>query len=177
MPQLATQAHPPPGRADRQLGGRRQPRRRRAGTIVFPGSRGVEGGGGPGDGRLEALELTLEDNERLAVGQSGGVGVDQFVDGTTELAGDLVDDRHRFSLGTEDLTGRGSDPDDRSLTLPEQVFTRQARPAPVSTGGGGVVLAPAERGDDGGRVSPGRQFGEKVGGRRRHSLDGPLDGR
>lgn len=80
VPKLPPQAHPPVGGGRGQMRLGRQPRRRRPGTVGLPSAGGVEDRRRPGDRRVQALALTVESHEGLAVGDQGRIDLDQRVD-------------------------------------------------------------------------------------------------
>ena len=93
VPQRAAQAQPAAGDRHRHAGPRRQPRRRAAGAVGLPGAARVEGGRGPRGRRLQAIELAMQRQDRLAVGEARRIGRTHRVD----RAPQLLEHVHRLS--------------------------------------------------------------------------------
>jgi len=85
MPENPPQAHPPLGRGHGQVAAGGQPGRRRAGAVGLPRPGGVEGRRGPGGHGQHALQLAVQADHRFAVGENGGINLDQLVDCGGEL--------------------------------------------------------------------------------------------
>ena len=66
--------------ASRKVATRGDPGRRVAGAVGCPGSRGIEGGHGPGHDSAEAGELALQGLDRLGVGETSRVRSGQAID-------------------------------------------------------------------------------------------------
>lgn len=88
--QSPPQAQAPPCRRQRRADASRQPRRRAAGTVGLPGAARLEGGRGPGGGRVQPLELAMQVLDGLAVGEPRRLCLTDRVD----RAGELDEDVH-----------------------------------------------------------------------------------
>ncbi len=93
VPQRPPQPQAPPCRRQRRADARREPRRRAAGTVGLPGAARLEGGRGPGGGRIQPLELAMQVLDGLAVGEPRRLCLTHRVD----RFGELSEDVHRSS--------------------------------------------------------------------------------